>query len=438
VNSNRVRFVLAAVIGASAVLTSAAMASDLEKRIEAHVAFLTSAELAGRAPGGIGESALLSYIEDALATAGLKSGAGGEWRTTFRSDEVAAKAREIGAYVPDSKDGHSISNIVGIVRGVAMDDGASQDPAETDGGAREVVVVGAHFDHLGQADDGVIFHGADDNASGVAALIELARLVADEGPLARDVLFVAFGGEEFGQLGSRDFVANYPVENVVIMMSLDAIGRMQDRRLYVFGGGSGLEFGEILAGVNIGFGFDLAVNDAGPFASDQVPFYDRGVPAMHLSTGANADYHRSTDTAEKLNVVDLAETVEFLTELVVFLAERDQRPTFVPPGAASAKPSQAAAGEAPRRVSLGTIPDFARESGGVLLSGVMPGSPAAQAGLEKGDILTSIGGIDVDNLGDFSGVLKSHQPGDEVEVVVTRGSEEIRKMVTLVERASRR
>jgi hypothetical protein len=425
-------------MGAGSILASTGAASDLEKRIEAHVAFLTSAELAGRAPGGTGESALLSYIEDAFAAAGLKSGLGGEWRATFRTDAVAAKAREVGAYVPDSKDGHSISNIVGIVRGVALDDGASQDSKENDGEAREVVLVGAHFDHLGQAEDGTIFHGADDNASGVAALIELARAVADEGPLTRDVLFVAFGGEEVGQLGSRAFVADYPVENVVTMMSLDAIGRMEDRRLFVFGGGSGLEFGEILRGVNVGFGFDLAVNDTGPFASDQVPFYERGVPAMHLSTGANADYHRSTDTAEKLNVADLSETVEFLTELVVFLAERDQRPTFVPPGAASVKPSQAAAGDAPRRVSLGTIPDFARESGGVLLSGVMPGSPAAEAGLEKGDILTSIGGIEVDNLGDFSGVLKSHQPGDEVEVIVTRGTEEIRKMVTLVERASRR
>ena len=135
-----------------------------------------------------------------------------------------------------------------------------------------------------------------------------------------------------------------------------------------------------------------------------------------------------------MTIPELAEVGQFAAELAGYLADSETRFTFVPPGADKIAASAPAPGSAPRRVSLGTIPDFARESGGVLLSGVVPGSPAEKAGLQKGDVLVEMDGVEVDNLGDFSGVLKSHQPGDEVEVVVLRGEERVRAKVALVER----
>jgi len=189
-------------------------------------------------------------------------------------------------------------------------------------------------------------------------------------------------------------------------------------------------------GVNLAYKFDLAKLQSGPFAADQVPFVERGIPSLHLFTGPNPDYHRASDTEEKINYDGLSEITEFVSELAMFLADDEEPVTFVPLGADRVAPASAStsADSKPRRVSLGTIPDFTRESGGVLLSGVMPGSPAANAGLEKGDILISLGEMEIDNLGDLSAALKSHQPGDEVQVAVLRGEETITKSVKLVER----
>jgi membrane-associated protease RseP (regulator of RpoE activity) len=218
------------------------------------------------------------------------------------------------------------------------------------------------------------------------------------------------------------------------MINLDTVGRMTERGLLALGSGTALELQETLRGINIGYGFELGIPDKGPFASDHVPFFEAGVPVVHFTTGPNLDYHRASDTADKIATAELVEFSEFVAELVGHLADREDRLTYVPPGAAEAEKMAPAPGSAPRRVSLGTIPDFSRESGGVLLSGVMPESPADKAGLRKGDVLVEMDGTPVDNLGDFSGILKAHQPGDEVGVVVLRGEARITANVTLVER----
>lgn len=374
------------------------------ERLRASVDVLVSFE--GRGAGSPALEKAGQWVRDALHDAGLEPAFQGSFEQAFD-----AKA-----------DGHSYRfvNIGGVLRGT--------DPAA---GA---IVIGAHYDHLGRDASGAVYPGADDNASGVAVLVEIARALRAQGEHRRDIVFLGFAGEELGTLGSLHYVSApaRPLGSTMAMLNLDAVGRMDGRKLYVFGAGSALEWSEIVKSVNLSAGFDLGMPEEGPFASDQVPFFERGIPVLHLCTGPNVDYHRATDTADKLNYAEMASIVDFSAELAGFLADRPERLSFVPKGARKAEPAMASG--SPRRVSLGTIPDFARESGGVLLTGVMPGSPAEAAGFLKGDIVVALGDAPIDNLADLSAALKSHQPGDTVRVVAQRGTERLERRVGLVER----
>ena len=312
-------------------------------------------------------------------------------------------------------------NVGGIVRGT-MD---------------EVVVVGAHYDGLGVPASGEfagqIHNGADDNASGVAALLSIARhLAALESP-ERGVAVVAFTGEERGLLGSEFFVTNPPFDlaRAAAMINLDTVGRLESDRLIVFGTATAEEFPEILRGVNFGFRFDLALQDGDHGASDHTPFLQKGIPVLHFFTGARPEYHRPTDDAALVNHDGVTKIGAFVAELAAYLATDATPLTFRPPGVARAEPTP---GSTRRRVSFGSIPDFAQESGGILLSGVMPGSAAEEAGLAAGDTLVEIEGISIDTIGDFQGVLASHEPGDRVTVRYVRGGEERTCEVVLRER----
>ncbi|MCA9757843.1 MAG: M20/M25/M40 family metallo-hydrolase [Candidatus Eisenbacteria bacterium] len=435
-SSSRLSVAFGFACGALAILActsvSNARADAAESRVQERIATLASPELGGRAPGSPGLESARKAVLEWMKSAGLEAGGeGGSWEQTFGPKDLphGATLRTEEAHLPKgaSWDDVEFVNLVGVLPG--------KGGSGAHGGA-ESVVIGAHLDHLGTNDGGEVFTGADDNASGVVALLEAAEQLADDGPFDRDIVFVIFDGEECGLLGSRYYVAHpvRPVQNVQAMINLDTVGRMKDRGLLALGVGSALEMADAIRGINLGYEFELGLPEKGPFASDQVPFYEAGVPVVHFTTGPNLDYHHPTDTADKVTIPELAEVGQFAAELAGYLADSETRFTFVPPGADKIAASAPAPGSAPRRVSLGTIPDFARESGGVLLSGVVPGSPAEKAGLQKGDVLVEMDGVEVDNLGDFSGVLKSHQPGDEVEVVVLRGEERVRAKVALVER----
>ncbi len=413
---------IALLANASPLLAQAPNIRAVEVRLRQDVTFLTDPKLEGRGAGTAGLEEAGKYIERQFEAAGLApAGDGGGWRQDLDSDAGGD------------------SNVLGRLRGAGATAGAT--PGATAGEAATCLVLGAHFDHLGRDGSGAIFAGADDNASGVAILLEVARRLAEEtaqdGSMrpARDILFVAFAGEETGLLGSRAYVARpaCPLEETVAMINLDTVGRLQGGRLFAIGAGSALEWDSMLKGVAMAAGIQVDALNAGPFASDQVPFFERGVPVLHLFTGPNADYHRAADTAEKLDYAGMSSTADLVTELLLYLTDRPGRLTFVPPGAAEAKP-QSSSNPAPRRVSLGTIPDFSRESGGVLLSGVMPGSPAEGAGFQKGDVLVELDGESLDTLADFTDVLKRHAPGDSVVVVVDRAGQRISRTVQLAER----
>ncbi|HEU4382593.1 MAG TPA: M20/M25/M40 family metallo-hydrolase [Anaeromyxobacteraceae bacterium] len=327
------------------------------------------------------------------------------------------------------------ANVVGLFPG--------SDPAL----AGECVVVGAHYDHLGYGgesamnpeDTGRVHPGADDNASGTAALLSMARAFAAAGPPRRTVLFAAFSGEELGVLGSSRLVQApppaCPAERMQLMVNLDMVGRPRDGRVFVEGAGSARDLRQVLEalpGREPALPLRIAFGGDGYGPSDQTPFLARGVPAIYVHTGAHGDYHRITDTADKIDPQGLA-AVTRLAFRAAF--DASQRPDRLVAVRAPAKEPRPGGGERGYGAYLGTIPDFAeRAEPGVLVSAVRPGSPAEKAGLLAGDVVTGVGRVEVKTLADLGVALRSHRPGDVVEVRFQRGGEARRVQATLGER----
>ncbi len=293
------------------------------------------------------------------------------------------------------------------------------------------LVVGAHFDHLGfggerslSPDQRVPHPGADDNASGTAALLGVARRLAERVRHGwrpeHDILFTAFTGEEMGIVGSAHFVDQppRPLERVEAMLNMDMVGRLRDDKLMVMGTGTAAEFPDLVANVNrAAGGFDLKPTGDGYGPSDHTSFYKRQVPVLMLFTGAHTDYHSPRDTWDRINGPGLSRVTRFAAALVESL---DQRPrvTYVKARADSAMGR--IAGGSGYGAYLGTIPDFSQTEGGVLLSGAREGSPAAQAGLVAGDVIVKFDDVTVDNLYDYAYALRSRKPGQTVRLTLRR------------------
>jgi hypothetical protein len=309
------------------------------------------------------------------------------------------------------------SNVAAIVPG--------RDPAV----AGECVIVGAHHDHLGLGGDaslapeelGTVHPGADDNASGVAALLAVARAFAAQPAPRRTVVLAAFGAEEQGLLGSAHLVRALPApcsaEKLQLMVNLDMVGRLRGGKLYVAGGDTAKGLRELATALverPAPLPLRLAFSGDGYGPSDHTSFHARGVPVLFLFTGPHADYHRPSDTADKVDADGLAVVARFAHRLASEAAERDRRLEAV---RTTAPPPREAGGERGYGAYLGAIPDFAeREAPGVLLAGTRPGSPAERAGLAEGDVLLRVGATKLRNLQDLAFALRSHRPGDEVEV----------------------
>ena len=311
----------------------------------------------------------------------------------------------------------------------------------------EAVVIGAHYDHLGRGGEtslapdryGEIHPGADDNASGVAGVIALAEAFARSGA-RRTLIFVAFDGEEMGLLGSSHYVKNppWPLEKTYAMINLDGIGRLENDRLYILGVDSGKGLRSLVqetANVEAtGRSPLLHMRGDGFGPSDHTSFYAKGRPVLMFSTGPHLDYHRPSDTPEKINRGGLEKVVRLIFRTVAKLADRAEPLTFV---RARGEPPRASRREgAPGYGAyFGSIPDFSESPiPGVRLSGVRPGSPAEKAGLQAGDIIVKFGGVTIRNLDDLLYALRSKRPGDIVEVLYLRDGQEQKGQATLEER----
>ncbi len=318
----------------------------------------------------------------------------------------------------------------------------------SDAGRRgEVVVVGAHYDHLGLGGEGslapgnsAIHNGADDNAIGTAALMDVAaRLARSPERPARSVVFVAFSGEEMGLLGSQAYVESegFSAPATIAMVNMDMVGRLQDNRLAVFGVGTAKEWPELLAGVNAALAnpFELALNPDGFGPSDHSSFYGKGVPVLHFFTNTHEDYHRPSDDWERVEAGGLERVAGLVAGVTGELAGSARQVVALTPLAdagtpPSRRPSVEEASSEPAASSgygpyLGTIPDMSAPEGGVRLTGVREASPAAVAGLQSGDVIVEFAGREIGDLYEYTYALRAQAPGDRVEIVVVREGERV-------------
>ncbi len=301
----------------------------------------------------------------------------------------------------------------------------------------EYIVVGAHYDHLGTR-GGRIFNGADDNASGTAGVIELARVLAAGPPMRRSVLFVTFTAEEMGLLGSAHFVQDpvVPLDQIRAMVNLDMIGRLRHNHLTLFGVPSGREFPELAAAAAeaVGLTYDAPPTRSRLFgASDHASFYRRDIPVLFAFTGMHPQYHRPPDDWERINPTGAVRVLKMMRSLIVALADMTDGPHFVPPDEQAADDShdRTAAGTPPAMpsVRLGFAPDMQDEGPGLLLSDVTPGGPCDNAGLRKGDRILRIGDEEVKNLLHYVQLARKYKPGDEVQCLVLRNGRRFRVKV---------
>jgi Zn-dependent M28 family amino/carboxypeptidase len=305
------------------------------------------------------------------------------------------------------------------------------------------LVIGAHYDHLGYGGESSLAPnshephvGADDNASGVGALLAIAGRLS---PAVKkgwrpehNLVFCAFTGEESGLLGSGHFVDDpvRPQESIEAMLNMDMVGRLRQKKLMVMGVGTAAEFSAMVANVNQSRagGLDVHTSSDGYGPSDHSSFYKRQIPVLMLFTGAHSDYHKPSDTADKINAAGLDSIAHFAQALVESL---DARPRVTYVKAAADSTVGRIAGGAGYGAYLGTIPDYMQTEGGVKLSGVRAGGPAEKAGLRADDVIVKFDGIRVDNIYDYTYALRSRKPGQTVRIAVMRQGSEIELVATL-------
>ena len=313
-------------------------------------------------------------------------------------------------------------NIVGVLPGAEKTTTVESTEPEQD-----VVILGAHYDHLGYGDSNslapgtrAIHHGADDNASGTAMLLEVARQLQAEAPLPRTVLFVAFAGEERGLLGSGHYTANplLPLNRTVAMVNLDMVGRLDKNTLIIHGTGTGTGIDSLVDRLTTAEGFTIAKEPGGFGPSDHASFYARKIPVLHVFTGSHTDYHRPTDTADKINYEGMARISRLITAFVRELASVPMPPEYIE---VASKPFMGGGGDRPY---FGSIPDFAKPGGGYAITGVSKDSPAATGGLQGGDVIIRLGDSAITGLEDFDSALRKHKAGETVSVVVRRADGE--------------
>jgi hypothetical protein len=315
-------------------------------------------------------------------------------------------------------------------------------PGKTD----EYIIIGAHYDHLGYGNVdslapsqiGQIHPGADDNASGTAGVMELARLLAPrKGQLQRGILFADFAGEELGLLGSAEWVKEptLPLDKAVAMINMDMIGRIKDEKVFIGGTGTGATFKELLDGEKGKFPFHFEYSASGYAASDHTSFVGKKIPVLFFFSGLHSDYHKPSDTWDKINAPDAARLLDFIDDVALKIDSADQRVAFVTvkeeqPGGQAAS-GGGGSGYGPY---FGSVPDFGQEENGVKFSDVRPGSPAAKAGFKAGDVLVQFGDKPIHNLYDFTDALRRSKVGDVVNVQVLRDGKPVSAPVTLEQR----
>jgi hypothetical protein len=381
-----------------------------------HVRYLADDALGGRLAGSFGERCAGIYIAAEFRRLGLEpAGDGGSY---FQAHPL------VSATNPHASSTQTGRNVVALLRGA--------DPAL----AAEAVVIGAHYDHLGDGGqfslaqgDRSIHNGADDNASGVAALLDVAGRLARGPKPARTIVFIAFSGEELGLLGSSHYAAHptIPLERTRAMLNMDMVGRLGAGPLIVYGTDTAEEWTAAVERAAAAEGVAVRTGGDGFGASDQTSFYARDVPVLHFFTNVHEDYHRPSDDWEKVDAAGLVKVAAIVERVAREVAGRSGALTF---RRSTAPPPRAASGGG-YGAYLGSIPDFAPVERGVRLTGVRAGSPAEKAGIRAGDIIVRMGEMEVRDLQGLTDALRAHKPGDAVPITVLRDGAPVTIPVTL-------
>jgi aminopeptidase N len=400
-------------------------AFDIE-RMKADVEWLAAPEREGRGAGSGGLNAAATYIAERFERLGfspLTPGARGDDRY-FQAFNMTG---ETGAPLP-------ARNVIGVLPGA--------NPALNG----QALIVSAHYDHLGfgwpdarAGAKGQLHPGADDNASGVAVVLELARLMANARP-ERTVIFAAFAGEEAGLLGARHYVraaqtpgAPFALSGHIANLNIDTVGRLADGKVTIFGTGSAREWPFIFMGAGAVTGVPTQAVAQEVNASDHTAFVEAGVPAVQLFASTASDYHRPSDTADKIDYAGLGKVAAVLKEAADYLAARPE-PLNFSGNAPAAQSRGPAAPNTTRRVATGIVPDMAHQGEGVRVGSVQPGSGAENAGLKAGDRLLVLGGVKTSNLMALADALRDLRPGQTVDVEFARDAAILSSTLRLGER----
>lgn len=380
---------------------------DALHRLHVDVAYLSSDLLEGRETGSRGATLAADYIARRFEALGLAPAGDGAW---FQSFSVRSSTHP---HAPASEGApRPARNVVGRL----------------DTGADRTVVIGAHYDHLGyggfgsrQPSDSLIHNGADDNASGVAALFDIARQLQRADAPSSNVLFVAFSGEEMGLHGSKHFVdaPPLPLREINYMINLDMVGRLNDdRELAVSGVGTSPAWGAAVDAAATATGLTVKTHDSGLGPSDHASFYLADIPAVHLFTGQHADYHTPTDDSHRINYDGLHDVATFVVRVVDALAD-DGALAFTKTKDESRRRPAAFT------VTLGVMPDYVYDGDGMRIDAVLDEGPAVEAGLKDGDIVIRLGQTDVTDIYAYMEALSQFEEGDVAPVTVRRGDEVI-------------
>ncbi|OFY85675.1 MAG: hypothetical protein A3F72_12040 [Bacteroidetes bacterium RIFCSPLOWO2_12_FULL_35_15] len=382
-------------------------------QLKKHIKFLASDKLKGRGTGTQDELTAANYI-----------------RTNFSNLKLEPKGNINSYYFSYTfkkpKDAHD------TIGGESVS--AIDVAGYLDNGAENTVVIGAHFDHLGMGLDnnsldpnsvGKIHNGADDNASGVAGVIELARYFSQNQRREKfNFLFICFSGEELGLFGSKKFCENPTIDfsKVNYMINMDMIGRLNDttKKLIIYGVGTAPDWVSLIDKTNTDF--SIKKDSAGIGASDQTSFYLKDIPVLHFFTGQHSDYHKPSDDFIKINFKGEKKVLEYIIKIE---EETEKLPKFQ-----FLKTKNPDAGTRKFKITMGVMPDYTYEGKGMRIDGVTDGKPASRAGIQKGDVVIQFGEIKVESTMDYMKGLSAYKIGDTVEVTILRNGKEIKLNVT--------
>tara|TARA_Y100001968_G_scaffold282942_1_gene281174 strand:- start:17 stop:1792 length:1776 start_codon:yes stop_codon:yes gene_type:complete len=334
--------------------------------------------------------------------------------------------KNIDSKISLKKETIQIPNIIGMI------------PGNHESHKNEYIVIGAHFDHLGYGgqnsgslapDEQSIHNGADDNASGIAGVLEIAeKLKANQFALNRSILFMGYNAEEQGLLGSKYYVNNptVPLNNIVTMINMDMIGRMSNNKITVGGTGTSSAFDSILNNVEKNHDLLITKSPEGFGPSDHSSFYINDIPVLFFFTGAHNDYHKPSDDWTQINVESEKKILDMIYDIIIEIDQLEIKPPFTEAGPKG--PSQS---RTSFKVTFGIIPSYSSDAIGLEIDGARQGGPAQQAGMKKGDIIIKIGGKNISNIYDYMYRLSELKSGESVEVTVQRGNKELKLILNL-------